>query len=253
MLGFTNAVFSGLTTHELSRIVAMVLRDHADLGGLWHVAGEPIDKHDLLLRLRDALDVRCDITPRDAPVINRALDSPSDSSTPPGTVLPHWSRCSRSTASMSDLLNGSRVLITGGTGSLGQTLVRRILRGELGVPDKLIVFSRDEAKQHAMKTTWKRLHRPTDDVWYHNFDELIEFQIGDVRNVVSVERGGAPLRRDHPCRGDEAGSDVRVLPRPGSRDERAGRRERRACRRTRGVGSTRSSAFRRTRRASRST
>jgi len=89
---------------------------------------------------------------------------------------------------MSDLLNGSRVLITGGTGSLGQTLVRRILRGELGVPDKLIVFSRDEAKQHAMKTTWKRLHRPTDDVWYHNFDELIEFQIGDVRDVVSVER-----------------------------------------------------------------
>jgi len=77
VFGFTNAVFSGLTTRELLRIVALVLREHADLSGLWHVAGEPIDKHDLLLRLRDALDVRCDITPRDAPVINRALDSPS--------------------------------------------------------------------------------------------------------------------------------------------------------------------------------
>ena len=75
VFGFTNAVFSGLTTRELLRIVALVLREHADLSGLWHVAGEPIDKHDLLLRLRDALDVRCDITPRDAPVINRALDS----------------------------------------------------------------------------------------------------------------------------------------------------------------------------------
>lgn len=88
---------------------------------------------------------------------------------------------------MSDL-TGARVLITGGTGSLGQTLVRRLLRGEIGTPDKLIVFSRDEAKQHAMKSTWKHLHQSTDDVWYHNFDELMEFQIGDVRDAVSVER-----------------------------------------------------------------
>lgn len=89
---------------------------------------------------------------------------------------------------MADLFDGARVLITGGTGSLGQTLVRRLLRGDLGVPEKLIVFSRDEAKQHAMKSTWKHLHRATDDVWYHNFDELIEFQIGDVRDYDSVQR-----------------------------------------------------------------
>ena len=89
---------------------------------------------------------------------------------------------------MPDLLDGARILITGGTGSLGQTLVRRLLRGDLGVPEKLIVFSRDEAKQHAMKAMWKHLHRPTDDVWYHNFDELIEFQIGDVRDFNSVHR-----------------------------------------------------------------
>jgi FlaA1/EpsC-like NDP-sugar epimerase len=89
---------------------------------------------------------------------------------------------------MADLFDGARILITGGTGSLGQTLVRRLLRGDLGVPEKLIVFSRDEAKQHAMKATWKHLHRATDDVWYHNFDELIEFQIGDVRDFASVHR-----------------------------------------------------------------
>jgi FlaA1/EpsC-like NDP-sugar epimerase len=89
---------------------------------------------------------------------------------------------------MDDIFDGARVLITGGTGSLGQTLVRRLLRGDLGVPEKIIVFSRDEAKQHAMKASWKHLHRPTDDVWYHNFDELIEFQIGDVRDYDSVER-----------------------------------------------------------------
>lgn len=89
---------------------------------------------------------------------------------------------------MTEPFDGASVLITGGTGSLGQTLVRRILRGDLGVPEKLIVFSRDEAKQHAMKAMWKHLHRATDDVWYHNFDELIEFQIGDVRDYDSVHR-----------------------------------------------------------------
>jgi UDP-glucose 4-epimerase len=89
---------------------------------------------------------------------------------------------------MADLFDDARILITGGTGSLGQTLVRRLLRGDLGAPAKLIVFSRDEAKQHAMKATWKHLNRPTDDVWYHNFDELIEFQIGDVRDFDSVAR-----------------------------------------------------------------
>ncbi len=36
------------------------------------------------------------------------------------------------------------LLITGGTGSVGKVLVRRILTGEMGVPRKIVVFSRDE-------------------------------------------------------------------------------------------------------------
>ena len=78
------------------------------------------------------------------------------------------------------------ILITGGTGSLGQTIVRRLLTGELGVPRKIIVFSRDEAKQYAMKTSWKHAHSPTDDILYHNFDQLIEFRIGDVRDFAAI-------------------------------------------------------------------
>jgi FlaA1/EpsC-like NDP-sugar epimerase len=89
---------------------------------------------------------------------------------------------------MSLPLDGARVLITGGTGSLGQTLVRRILRGELGLPEKVIVFSRCEAKQYAMKSNWKHAYRATDDIYYDNFDQLLEFWIGDVRDAVSVGR-----------------------------------------------------------------
>jgi FlaA1/EpsC-like NDP-sugar epimerase len=86
------------------------------------------------------------------------------------------------------LLDGRRVLITGGTGSLGQTLVRRLLAGQVGVPEKIIVFSRDEAKQYAMRSASRAAFKATDDIYYDNFDQLVEFQIGDVRDYASVER-----------------------------------------------------------------
>jgi FlaA1/EpsC-like NDP-sugar epimerase len=89
---------------------------------------------------------------------------------------------------VSRLLDGATVLITGGTGSLGQTLVERILRGELGAPEKLIVFSRCEAKQHSMKSAWKREYRATEDIYYANSEELLEFVIGDVRDADDVRR-----------------------------------------------------------------
>ncbi len=83
-------------------------------------------------------------------------------------------------------LKGKRVLITGGTGSLGQVLVRRLLSGEMGQPAKIVVFSRDEAKQHAMRVAYLHQRVVTDEVIYHNFRELLEFRIGDVRDYHSV-------------------------------------------------------------------
>jgi UDP-glucose 4-epimerase len=37
---------------------------------------------------------------------------------------------------------------------MGKTFVRRVLSGELGLPRKVIVFSRDEAKQHEMRMAY---------------------------------------------------------------------------------------------------
>jgi UDP-glucose 4-epimerase len=89
---------------------------------------------------------------------------------------------------MPPLLEDARVLITGGTGSLGQALTRRILRGELGMPRTVIVFSRCEAKQYSMKAGWKQAHRATDDIYYDNFRQLLQFWIGDVRDRDTVDR-----------------------------------------------------------------
>ncbi len=83
-------------------------------------------------------------------------------------------------------LDGKRVLITGGTGSLGQLLVRRLLTGELGRPHKIIVFSRDEAKQHAMRVQYRERRVVTDEVIFKDSEAVLEFRIGDVRRFASV-------------------------------------------------------------------
>ncbi len=78
------------------------------------------------------------------------------------------------------------LLVLGGTGSLGQALVRRLLAGEQGQPRKVILFSRDEAKQHEMRLAY--LHQPfsTDEVILDNFRRSLEFRIGDIRDLASL-------------------------------------------------------------------
>lgn len=82
---------------------------------------------------------------------------------------------------------GKRILITGGTGSLGKVLVRRLLDAREGTPEKIIVFSRDEAKQHYMRLEYLQKRAATDEVIYRNFERTLEFRIGDVRDSHSVE------------------------------------------------------------------
>jgi FlaA1/EpsC-like NDP-sugar epimerase len=83
-------------------------------------------------------------------------------------------------------LEGKRILVTGGTGSLGQTLVRRLLAGELGRPAKITVYSRDEAKQHYMRLDYMHRKAATDDVIYQNSQDLLTFRIGDVRDYAAL-------------------------------------------------------------------
>src|SRR5690606_11536499 len=83
-------------------------------------------------------------------------------------------------------LENKRVLVTGGTGSLGRVLVRRLLKAELGQPKQVIVFSRDEAKQHAMRMSYLRRIAATDEIIYNNFHELLSFRVGDIRDYHSL-------------------------------------------------------------------
>ncbi len=77
-------------------------------------------------------------------------------------------------------------MVTGGTGSLGKTLVRRLLKGENGLPAQITVFSRDEAKQHFMRLEYLHREHATDDVIYQNSRDLLNFRIGDVRDLPAL-------------------------------------------------------------------
>jgi FlaA1/EpsC-like NDP-sugar epimerase len=84
------------------------------------------------------------------------------------------------------ILDGKRVLVTGGTGSLGATVVRSLLRGDAGRPARITVFSRDEAKQNEMRLSFLNRPAATDEVIYANSQQLLRFRIGDVRDYAAI-------------------------------------------------------------------
>jgi dTDP-4-dehydrorhamnose reductase len=72
--GYRHALFSGLTTIELARVMLRVIDEFPDLEGLYHVASSPISKLDLLQLLARHYKVKVQIHPADSPRIDRRLD-----------------------------------------------------------------------------------------------------------------------------------------------------------------------------------
>ncbi len=88
--GYTQAFFSGLTTHELSRVIVDLIANDRNLTGLYQVAGSAISKHDLLILIRDAYGRSTEIVPDDAVRIDRTLDGGSFVEAT-GYCAPTWS------------------------------------------------------------------------------------------------------------------------------------------------------------------
>jgi dTDP-4-dehydrorhamnose reductase len=71
--GFSQAIYSGFTTHELARIIALVIRKHPALSGLYQVASQPISKFDLLQLIRDCYRLNIEIARDDEFACDRSL------------------------------------------------------------------------------------------------------------------------------------------------------------------------------------
>jgi dTDP-4-dehydrorhamnose reductase len=87
--GYRKAIFSGLPTVELARVVRDVVLERPDLSGLYHVAAEPVAKFDLLKLIAAAYGKRIDIEPDDRVVIDRSLNGDRFREAT-GYVAPHW-------------------------------------------------------------------------------------------------------------------------------------------------------------------
>jgi dTDP-4-dehydrorhamnose reductase len=73
--GYVNAIFSGLPTVTLAQIVQSVVIPRPDLSGVYHVAAQPISKHDLLKLIAKIYGKSIQIVPDDKLVIDRSLNA----------------------------------------------------------------------------------------------------------------------------------------------------------------------------------
>jgi len=73
--GFTRAVFSGLPTVELARVIRDHVLPRPQMHGLYHVSAAPIAKYELLRLVAATYGRDNDIAPDDKLVIDRSLDS----------------------------------------------------------------------------------------------------------------------------------------------------------------------------------
>lgn len=87
--GFTKAVFSGLPTIELARVILDHVMPHPQLRGLYHVSAAPIAKYELLKLVASTYGKAIEIRPDDKLVIDRSLDS-TRFRTETGYLPPAW-------------------------------------------------------------------------------------------------------------------------------------------------------------------
>lgn len=72
---YTRAIYSGFPTITMAGIMAGIIENHPGLTGLWHVSSDPISKSDLLLMLKEKMQLDIGTTPADEPAIDRSMVS----------------------------------------------------------------------------------------------------------------------------------------------------------------------------------
>jgi dTDP-4-dehydrorhamnose reductase len=87
--GYTRAIFSGLPTVELARVIRDRVLPRPELQGLYHVSARPISKFALLTLVAEVYGKKVEISPDESVVIDRSLDSERFTRAT-GYVAPEW-------------------------------------------------------------------------------------------------------------------------------------------------------------------
>ena len=73
VVGYSNAIYSGLTTYSLAVVINSMLATGVNIGGLVHVASKSLSKFQLITELNSRLGLGIDIKMDESVVINRSL------------------------------------------------------------------------------------------------------------------------------------------------------------------------------------
>jgi len=87
--GFAKAVYSGLTTIEMAKIMAMIIKDHPDICGVYQVASKPITKYNLLCLLKETFELDVNITREEDFCCDLSLNMDRFVQTT-GYIVPSW-------------------------------------------------------------------------------------------------------------------------------------------------------------------
>ena len=87
--GFRRAIFSGLPTVVLAKVIRDIVLPRKELTGVYHVAAKPISKYDLLKLVADVYGKQIEVIPDDNLVIDRSLNA-ERFNLATGYVAPEW-------------------------------------------------------------------------------------------------------------------------------------------------------------------
>jgi len=71
--GFTRAIYSGITTNQMAKVIELILKKFPTLNGLYQVVADPISKYELLMLVREIFRIKVDIESYDDFVIDRSM------------------------------------------------------------------------------------------------------------------------------------------------------------------------------------
>jgi dTDP-4-dehydrorhamnose reductase len=87
--GYEHALYSGLTTNILSRVVSDIIEDHPQLSGVYQVTGHTISKFDLLTLIQKRFKLMVEVVPDEMVFCDRSMSGEKFKQAT-GFVAPPW-------------------------------------------------------------------------------------------------------------------------------------------------------------------
>ena len=130
--GFVNAIYSGLPTIEIAKILNDHIIFNKKLIGLYQISGNAINKYELLSLINKIYGLKLNIEKEHEVKIDRSLNSKKFEDAT-GYKPPNWESLIKKCMNIEDfqMFKSKKLLITGGTGSFGTTVVKRWLKTDI--------------------------------------------------------------------------------------------------------------------------